>query len=198
MFQAKQDYGFDLADQLAEKAVGELEYEIDTEIVNLLDETAGEVLPELTFSKTLPIGVNKRDHYEAFNEIIQLARKAIYDRTKRYAPTYMVCASDLLPVLSFIPAFKAAAANKINGPYLAGTIDGLKVYVSPAMAQGRYIFGVNDGEMNASVAVWAPYMAIVPTQLLGFADGAMSQGWSTLYALELLNKDLVVAGALVA
>ena len=37
-------------------------------------------------------------------------------------------------------------------------------------------------------------MAIVPTQLLQYADGGNSQGWSTLYALEKLNKSLVVAG----
>ena len=30
-------------------------------------------------------------------------------------------------------------------------------------------------------------MAIVPTQLLGFADGAMSQGFSTMYDMKLLN-----------
>jgi hypothetical protein len=40
-------------------------------------------------------------------------------------------------------------------------------------------------------------MAIVPTQLLGFADGGMSQGFSTLYDLKLLNKDLLVAGTVV-
>lgn len=38
---------------------------------------------------------------------------------------------------------------------------------------------------------------IVPTQLLGYADGGMSQGWSTLYALELLNKDLLIAGTVI-
>jgi hypothetical protein len=37
-------------------------------------------------------------------------------------------------------------------------------------------------------------MPIVPTQLLGFSDGGMSQGWSTLYALEVLNANLIVAG----
>ena len=40
-------------------------------------------------------------------------------------------------------------------------------------------------------------MAIVPTQLLGYGDGGMSQGWSTLYALELLNKDLLIAGTVI-
>lgn len=40
-------------------------------------------------------------------------------------------------------------------------------------------------------------MPIVPTQLLGYADGGMSQGWSTLYDLRLLNKDLLVKGKVV-
>ena len=57
-FQAKTDYGFDLGDSLAEQAVGELQYEVDTEIINLLDETAGEAQATLTWSKTLPVGVN--------------------------------------------------------------------------------------------------------------------------------------------
>ena len=39
----------------------------------------------------------------------------------------------------------------------------------------------------SSAAVYAPYMAIVPTSLLQFADGATSQGFSTLYDLKLLN-----------
>lgn len=47
----------DLANQLAEKAVGELNYEIDTEVCNLLIDNAAEDA-DLTWSKTLPIGVN--------------------------------------------------------------------------------------------------------------------------------------------
>lgn len=38
---------------------------------------------------------------------------------------------------------------------------------------------------------------VVPTQLLGYADGGMSQGFSTLYALELLNPLLLVKGKVV-
>ena len=44
------------------------------------------------------------------------------------------------------------------------------------MAQGEFFFGVNGSDLQTSAAVYAPYMAIVPTQLLGFADGTMSQG----------------------
>lgn len=39
---------------------------------------------------------------------------------------------------------------------------------------------------------------IVPTQLLGHADGGMSQGFSTLYDLRILNKELLVAGRISA
>ena len=65
MYQAKTDYGVDLGDQLAEKAVGELAYEIDTEITNLLSDNAADDA-ELVWSKTLPVGVSKSEHYKLF------------------------------------------------------------------------------------------------------------------------------------
>ena len=193
-FQAKTDYGFDLGDQLAEKAVGQLQYEIDTEVVQLLDETAGTARTELAWSKQLPVGVNKRDHYFGFVEVIEIARQLIYDATKRFAPNYMVVASNIIPILTFIDGWNAAPTGSINGPYFAGTLNGLKVYVSPALAANRYLIGVNGDDLMSSVAVYAPYMPIVPTQLLQYADGGTSQGWSTLYDLKVLNSALIVAG----
>lgn len=199
-FQAKTDYGFDLGDQLAEKAVGQLSYEIDTEIVKLLDTTAGEGATEidkdndLKWDRTLPHGVSKAEHYEGFSEVIEVGRQIVYDRTQRFAPNYMIIASNVLPILTFMKGFKAAPAGQINGPYFAGTLNGLKVFVSPAIKAGRFLLGVNGDDMMSSVAVYAPYMAIVPTQLLQYADGGTSQGWSTMYDLKVLNKDLIVAG----
>ena len=197
-FQAKTDYGFDMAEQLAEKAVGELVYEIDTEITDLLAETAGAVDADLTWSKTLPVGVSKAEHYEGFTEILEIARQKIYDATKRFAPNYMLCSSSLLPVLTFIKGFTAAPAGAINGPYFAGTLNGLKVFVTPNIDQGTFCVGVNGSDMASSVAVYAPYMAVVPTQLLQYADGGTSQGWSTLYDLKVLNPNLIVKGKIVA
>ena len=106
----------------------------------------------------------------------------------------MIIASDILPVLTFIKGFQAAPAGVINGPYFAGTLNGVKVFVSPAIRAGRFLLGVNGDDMMSSAVVYAPYMPIVPTQLLGFADGGMTQGWSTLYDLQILNENLVVAG----
>ena len=98
--------------------------------------------------------------------------------------------------MSFINSFKAT--DKIGvGPYYAGTLDGVKVFVSPVFEPGTYVAGFNGDDMVTSAAVFAPYMAIVPTQLLGFADGSMSQGFSTLYDLKMLNKSLIVKGKVV-
>ena len=110
----------------------------------------------------------------------------------------MICASNLLPVLSVVKSWNAAPAGQINGPYFAGTINGLKVFVTPNIEAGKFVVGCNGNDMMSSAAVYAPYMAIVPTQLLGYADGGMSQGWSTLYDLKMLNKNLLVAGRVTA
>lgn len=196
-YQAKTDYGFDLGDQLAEKAVGQLEYEIDTEITQLLIDNANSD-DDLVWSKTLPVGVSKAEHYEGFTEILEIARQKIYDRTKRFAPNYMLIASNILPILTFIKGFSAAPTGSINGPYFAGTLNGLKVFVTPNIEPGKFVVGVNGDDMMSSAAVYAPYLAVTPTQLLGFADGSMSEGFSTMYDLKLLNKDLLVAGRITA
>ena len=196
-FQAKTDYGMDLGDQLAEKAVGQLSYEIDTEVTNLLIANANEDA-DLIWSKTLPVGVSKSEHYEGFTEILEIARQKIYDATKRFAPNYLLCASNLLPVLTFIRGFVAAPAGQVNGPYFAGTLNGLRVYVTPNIAPGKFVVGVNGDDLMSSAAVYAPYMAIVPTQLLQYADGGTSQGFSTLYDLRMLNPDLLIAGRITA
>ena len=192
-FQAKTDYGMDLGAQLAEKAVGELSYEIDTEITSMLVDNASESAL-LSFNKALPMGVSKAEHYEGFAEVVEIGKQLIYDNTKRFAPTYMLIASDILPILSFVRGFSAASTSSVNGPYFAGTLNGLKVFVTPNVKAGTFVLGVNGDDMMSSAAVYAPYMAIVPTQLLGYADGGMSQGWSTMYDLKMLNAGLLVKG----
>ena len=130
--------------------------------------------------------------------MIELGKKSVYRATQKFAPNYMLCAPEVIPVLALTDQFKASPTSNIAGPYFAGSYCGMKVFVSPKMMDGEYVLGVNGNDLMTSAAVYAPYMAIVPTQLLGFADGSMSQGWSTLYDLKMLNKDLLVKGRVVA
>lgn len=199
-FQAKTEMGIDLGEILATQACAELSYEIDTEVIKTLIDGANENkdadgnVEEVVFNKALPIGVSKRDHYAAFAEKIEEGSQIIYDRTQKHAANYMIASSSLKPMFVMMDGWKAASTAKINGPYFAGELNGLKVYITPAIAAGHFVLGYNGGDMVTSAAIYAPYMAIVPTQLLGFADGAMSQGFSTMYDLKLINKLLLVAG----
>jgi hypothetical protein len=193
-FQAKTDYGFSLDKQIAEQACGELAYEIDTEIVDMLKQAAFNQPELLEWSKTLPVGVSKFEHYNGFLEVIEQAKAIIYNRTKKFHPNYMVIAADVLPVLRFVNGFTAVKNAKMNGPYKVGELDGLNVYVSPILGNGEFFLGLNGSDMMSSAGVYAPYMAIVPTQLLGTPDGGLAQGFSTWYAKALLNKNLLVGG----
>ena len=192
-YQAKTDFGVSLGEQLAEKSVGELEYEIDTEIVNLLIDNA-EKDESLRWNKAIPLGVSKADHYAGFLETFEAASQVLYDRTQRFTPNYALISSTVKNVLIFVPGFNAAPTNNVNGPYLAGTLNGKKIFVTPSLAPGKFVLGVNGGDMLSSAAVYMPYMPIVPTAALQGPDGGSTQGWSTVYGLEMLNKDLLVAG----
>ena len=193
-FQAKTDYGFSLDKQIAEQACGELAYEIDTEIVEMLANGAKEGGVALKWSREIPVGISKFEHYNGFLEVIEEAKAIIYNRTKKFHPNYMVIAADVLPVLRFVNGFTAVKNAKMNGPYKVGELDGLNIYVSPALGEGEFFLGLNGSDMMSSAGVYAPYMAIVPTQLLGTPDGGLAQGFSTWYAKALLNKNLLVAG----
>ena len=193
-FQAKTDYGFDMAEQLAAQAQGELAYEIDAEGIQMLSDGAEEVA-DLSFDKyekfqtanTNGTYISRSQYYEGFGEIVARAKKVIYNRTNKFAPNYMICGSDVITVLPYVKGWTPAPAANINGPYFAGTIDNVKVYVSPAMNEEEFVFGVNGSDLQSSAAVYAPYMMVVPTQLLGMPDGLNMQGFSTMYDMKLLS-----------
>lgn len=93
---------------------------------------------------------------EGFTELVDIARQHIYDRTRRFMPNYMLVSSSIIPILGFAKNWKAASVSQVNGPYFAGELDGLKVYVTPNIEPGRFVVGVNAGDFMSSAAVYAP------------------------------------------
>lgn len=194
-FKAKQEQGVDLGEVLRTAAVEELKQEIDTEVISLLKASAP-LEGRVVFNKRQPAGVSKFEHFESFAETIDEADTIMFERTKKYNASYIVCARDVLNVLSLCRQWKASGAKQA-GPYFAGTFKGLKVFVHPIMPKGEFLLGYNGEDMRTSAAVFAPYMAIVPTAELQFADGLTTQGFATLYDVKLLNADLLVAGKII-
>lgn len=196
-FQAKMDYGFDLAEMLQTQAVAEIQYQIDTEVCDMLIDGANEDA-SLVWSKTLPVGVSKRDHFDGFGEVIELAKQIIFKRTGKFSPNWMLVAPDVLPVLKMVTGYRAAPVSVMSGPHLAGDIDGIKVFVSAHIADGVFCLGANSTELNATCGVLGTYMPIVPTMLVQGADGGSAQGFSTMYDCKVLNPLLLVKGRITA
>lgn len=201
-FMAKQEAGFNLEEALKSQAVSELEFEIDSEIVSLLAKNAGKYAARaheatVTFNKRVPVGISKSEHYESFAETLLALSKVIRDRTKRYGINYIVGATDLPLVVGLMKNWKDSGQSTKPGPYFAGSINGIKVYVHPEMEQGHFFGGYHGDDLMTSSAVYGPYMPIVPTALLQGPDGGSTQGFSTLYALEMLNDILLCEGRIV-
>ena len=205
-FKAKTEMGIDLGELLTAQACGELSAQIDAEVVKTLDNAAGacyeekdgtgKVIRTLRFNQATPVGISLRDHYIAFAQTIATGNSIIYERTQKYGASYMVCGLGVIPMFSVMDGFKAASTKAV-GAYFAGTLNGLRVYCAPYLASNRYFLGYNGGDMYTSAAVFAPFMAVVPTQLLEHADGANTQGFSTMYDVKILNPLLLVAGEIV-
>lgn len=196
-FQAKQDYGMDFEATIAQQAQAELQYEIDGEAVLLVKSAAekeiadGRLVPQKWVDEELDT-ISYSMKAEGFARVLEQAKADVYKKTGRWMPNWMLVGPEVMPILSFVKGFQPAAAAVVNGPYVAGTVNGLKVVVSPMLGKECYL-GVLGADGKTATGVYAPYMPIVPTQLLGFADGTMSQGFSTLYDMKILNPALIGA-----
>lgn len=193
-YQAKNDYGMDFESTIAQQAQAELQYEIDAEAVYMLMEAAnasdleGEERLEWVDEAVDTISYSMKA--ESFARVVAMAKNRIYKRTHRFMPTWMLVGPDVMPILNFVPGFSNANASVANGAYIGGTLDGMKVIVSPLLGK-ECILGLVGADGVTATGVYAPWLPIIPTQLLGFADGTMSQGFSTAYDMKILNPLLL-------
>ena len=189
----KVESGEDLGAKLKEQAMSEIQYEIDNEGIDLLNGLAFDGANKddvQVFYKKKPVGINLREHYMAFLSTLEEASTVIYNKTQKYAANAAVLGSAFKPILTMIEGFKA---NEIKpGPYYCGNVAGLKIYISPRLGNKGFVL-FNDNKLEASPAVFAPFMVCTPTMLLEMPDNAAMQGFASLYDLQPLN-DLLVCG----
>ena len=190
-FEAQKDYGFNLGDDLRKQAEFQLQYEIDTEILENIKKLGDDnSAAKTTWYAVPPIGVNLRDHYETLSVAIAKANAALFTVTQKFHGTYLLVGPSGLAFFSMMGNFKMLTGTKFGfGPYVAGELAGVKVICTPTILNNDMYLGVNTPE--ASAVLYGTYMPIVPTQLLQYADGGNSQGYSTLYDVVVLNDNLV-------
>lgn len=196
-YQYKKEYGENLGARLEQVAIHTLKYETDVEVTNLLVNNA-RLDESLTFNITVPTGISLSQHFAGFARKVLQGQQKVYEATQKFTPNYMLAGTEFMSILPLCDGFKQAAnLASVNGPYYFGTYNGMKVYITPNMPADRYVLGVNGNDLGTSAAVWAPFLAITPTASLETPDGTNTKGYSSVYALQLLNKDLLIAGKIV-
>ena len=192
-FQSKNDYGIDFESTIAQQAQAELEYQIDSEAVFLVKEVA-DALPAdkaVTWVDEELDTISYSMKAEGFSRKLAQAKMIVYKATNKFLPNWMLVSPDMIPILNFVKGFQPANNAIANGPYVAGNVDGMKVIVSPILDKKVCYLGVLGNDGKTAVGVFAPYMPIVPSQLLQFADMRNSQGFATMYDMKIINPLLL-------
>ena len=98
---------------------------------------------EEEIKKTPLEGASKLIQYPmAIDNALSYAQQVLYNRTKRYIPTYMIVSAEIVPMLPFCQQhFEMNDVTKVNGSYQCGKYKGLDVLVSPGLESNECVFG---------------------------------------------------------
>lgn len=160
-FQSKNDYGIDLESTLAQQAQSELEFEIDGEAIYLI-KNACEASKKIEWVDKNVDTLAYSLRAESFARAIEQAKTLVYRATNKFMPTYMIISPEVMPILAFVPGFQAANNSVANGAYFAGNVNGLKVFVSPALTAdsddivGECYLGVLGADGVTATGIFAP------------------------------------------
>lgn len=196
-YELNKEYGTDIQTQLNSQAAAEISHEIDIEICNDLLAGAG-AGAALTWSKVVPVGVSKMDHYDSFAITIEEGNAKIHQATRRVSGNFIVCGTQAAVIIKANRQFVSANPSDVTGPYFAGTLNGSKVFVNPEYDQYAFLIGYKGDNLLNAGYVYAPYMPIMTTDLVQLEDMAGRKGWATMYGKLMLNDKFYIAGKITA
>lgn len=107
---------------------------------------------EEEIKKTPLKGPSKLIQYPmAIDNALSYAQQVLYNRTKKYIPTYMIVSAEIVPMLAFCQQdFEMTDVTKVNGSYQCGTYKGLDVLVSPGLEPNECVFGFKSSLLEDS------------------------------------------------
>lgn len=140
MFVLQKEYGADINALLNTQVAAEIVHEIDGEIMNDLLRQAG--LQNEGWSRKVPVGISKPDHYESFMNTLVVGSNKIFGATKRAQGTFLIAGLDVASVIETARQFKPAnVASGIVGPHVIGTIGQFTVIKNPYYPGSKYLIG---------------------------------------------------------
>lgn len=193
-YELQKEYGQSMEDLLSTTAAGEINYEIDMEVMNRIHGAAAD--SGLIWRTTPTTGVysNLQDHYDSFLIHLTQMSNMIYQKTRRIRPNYILCGTNVATIITSNRTFKASGEVNTKGPYFAGTLGNFRVYVSPDMPVDEYTLGYKGDTLLDAGFLYCPYMPLVASSMVQLEDMAGRKGWATMYGTRLVNDRMYMKG----
>lgn len=195
-YELQKEYGQSMEDLLSTTAAGEINYEIDMEVMNRIHGAAAQ--SGITWNAIPETGVysNLQDHYDSFLITLNRMSNMIYQKTRRIRPNYVLCGTDVATIIASNRTFKASGETNTKGPYFAGTLGNFRVYVSPDMPAKEFTLGYKGDTLLDAGFLYCPYMPLVASSMVQLEDMAGRKGWATMYGTRLVNDRMYLKGAI--
>lgn len=192
MFDLSKEYGMSINNELVSYAGAQIKHEIDGELMNDMLQVAS--AKQVTWDKTVPEGISKRDHYDSFNNAVIEASGNIFDATRMAVGNFMVCGSEAANVIESLPKFRSSGVVRPVGPHLAGFLGDMPVYRTPNYARNRFLIGWKGTGLFDSGLVYCPYQPIISTNLIMDSTFTGQRGFATSYGKKVVNPNMYCAG----
>lgn len=209
--------GMDIESELVGGVASEMTLEIDREIIHDLREAADAGTNKDSFDALVPAGRTPVDHYRQILTKLDKLSTEIQKRTKRGPANWIVCATDVKPILSAMaqhgdfrvaydvntapiapgmgtggrPGFPQVPGPQGYGIFEAGTLqDRWRVFVDPFFPTGKALLGLKGTTFLDAGYTYAPYVPMqVTSTFLDPNNFQARKGIRTRYATKLLNAD---------
>lgn len=194
-FAAQTEYGSNIADIAKEAAFSELTAEINTKGFQELAKAAS-FKPQYNWdaSPVLSGSVVPSDYLNMFKLKLNQASSAIYQATRLSRGNRLVVGTNVAAYVAMIDGFAADSTEDTVGPYKAGRLDQMEIYVDPSYDPNKWVMCCKSNDIRRNSALFGEYMPFTDTQAIGLANSSVQQGYATMYAMKVVNPATVVSG----
>lgn len=194
-FAASTEWGSDLETMSKEAAIGEITAEINSAGFKALTDAAT-YKPQFNWDASPVLGgaIDPQGYLNMFQMKLNNAASSIYQGTRTTRPNRLLVGSTVSDVLAMMPTFQPAAISDTVGPFKFGTLGNYEVYVDPNMDMNTWVMLNKSDDLRRNAALFGEYMPVVATEPIVLADNSVQQGYASMYAIEVINPDLIVSG----
>lgn len=192
----ERNFGYKLADKLAEHAMFELKRAIDLEILNAIRAAAPTLVQWNQYAQS---GLYQF-HKESFRDAIASAANKIKLDSKRVKGNILVVGINAETVVTTLQDWKGADAlsSSIGGAGVIGKLGDMTVISAPDLGADEFLVLHKDQKDNLNAGiVFAPYVPVMSTGATTLDDLVIRNAFVTAYGLKVVNNKYFVRGRVV-